>query len=96
MGQEILKAVSGKFTPIKQFLFFDCTEVLPCPLPDELDCETCGTRYDGQIAVLGRSYQEKLMNLRYFLVGAGAIGCEMLKNWALMGIGCGPNGSDDY
>eukprot|EP00961_Rhodomonas_salina_P185238 2501169-Rhodomonas_salina.1 len=23
-------------------------------------------------------------------VGAGAIGCEMLKNWALMGLGCGP------
>lgn len=33
------------------------------------------------------------MDLRYFLVGAGAIGCEMLKNWAVMGIGCGPNGS---
>ena len=27
-----------------------------------------------------------------FLVGAGAIGCEMLKNWALMGVGCGNNG----
>lgn len=25
-------------------------------------------------------------------VGAGAIGCEMLKNWALMGVACGPNG----
>lgn len=21
-------------------------------------------------------------------VGAGAIGCEMLKNWAMMGLGC--------
>ncbi|ETO26861.1 ubiquitin activating enzyme [Reticulomyxa filosa] len=27
-----------------------------------------------------------------FLVGAGAIGCEMLKNWALMGVGCGQEG----
>jgi len=26
-----------------------------------------------------------------FFVGAGAIGCEMLKNWALMGVGCDPN-----
>jgi len=25
-------------------------------------------------------------------VGAGVIGCEMLKNWALMGVGCGPTG----
>ena len=27
------------------------------------------------------------------LVGAGAIGCEMLKNWAMMGLGCGPGGN---
>ena len=49
-------------------------------------------RYDGQIAVFGSDFQEKLGDLNYFLVGAGAIGCEMLKNWALMGVGCGPKG----
>lgn len=26
-------------------------------------------------------------------VGAGAIGCEMLKNWTMMGLACGANGS---
>ncbi|KAK1748781.1 ubiquitin-activating enzyme E1 [Skeletonema marinoi] len=31
-------------------------------------------------------------NLNYFLIGAGAIGCEMLKNWALMGVACGEKG----
>jgi ubiquitin-activating enzyme E1 len=36
--------------------------------------------------------QSRLENLRYFLVGAGAIGCEMLKNWAMMGIGSGQAG----
>uniref|UniRef100_A0A8C3KL43 THIF-type NAD/FAD binding fold domain-containing protein n=1 Tax=Calidris pygmaea TaxID=425635 RepID=A0A8C3KL43_9CHAR len=25
-------------------------------------------------------------------VGAGAIGCELLKNFAMMGLGCGPGG----
>jgi ubiquitin-activating enzyme E1 len=25
-------------------------------------------------------------------VGAGAIGCEMLKNWAMMGVSCGGKG----
>jgi ubiquitin-activating enzyme E1 len=29
-----------------------------------------------------------------FLVGAGAIGCEMIKNWAMMGISCGDSGGD--
>jgi ubiquitin-activating enzyme E1 len=50
-------------------------------------------RYDGQVAVFGKSFQSKLADLRYFLVGAGAIGCEMLKNWACMGMGTGPKGS---
>jgi ubiquitin-activating enzyme E1 len=26
-------------------------------------------------------------------VGAGAIGCEILKSFAMMGVGCGPGGS---
>ena len=32
------------------------------------------------------------MALNYFLVGSGAIGCEMLKNWALMGVAAGDSG----
>jgi ubiquitin-activating enzyme E1 len=30
--------------------------------------------------------------LNYFQVGSGAIGCELLKNFALMGLSCGPKG----
>jgi ubiquitin-activating enzyme E1 len=33
-----------------------------------------GSRYDGQIAIFGNEFNEKILNLRYFLVGAGAIG----------------------
>lgn len=34
-----------------------------------------------------------ILNILFYLkVGAGAIGCEMLKNWAMMGLGTGPNG----
>jgi ubiquitin-activating enzyme E1 len=42
-------------------------------------------RYDDYIAVFGRELQEKMQQLSFFLVGAGAIGCEMIKNWAMMG-----------
>ena len=38
------------------------------------------------------SPQELLGKQSLFLVGAGAIGCEMLKNWALMGVGCEDGG----
>ncbi|KAF2473692.1 ubiquitin-activating enzyme E1 [Lindgomyces ingoldianus] len=92
-AQEVLKAVSGKFHPIVQFLYFDSLESLPasCQRSEE-QCKPQGTRYDGQIAVFGKDFQEKLGNVKEFLVGAGAIGCEMLKNWALMGLGAGPEG----
>lgn len=93
VAQEVLKAVSGKFMPIKQFLYFDATEALPVPLPSMEECAPRGCRYDSQIAVFGASFQEKLGALNYFLVGAGAIGCEMLKNWAMMGVGTGPSGA---
>ncbi|CAM9370743.1 unnamed protein product [Hapterophycus canaliculatus] len=36
--------------------------------------------------------QELLGQQKLFLVGAGAIGCEMLKNWAMMGVGCAGDG----
>ncbi|KAI2625184.1 putative ubiquitin-protein ligase [Xylaria nigripes] len=92
-AQEVLKAVSGKFHPIKQWFYFDSLESLPasCARTEEL-CEPCGSRYDGQIAVFGKEYQDKIANLTQFLVGAGAIGCEMLKNWAMIGLGVGPKG----
>jgi len=92
-AQEVLKAVSGKFHPIKQWMYFDSLESLPdnCKR-SEASCAPQGTRYDGQIAVFGKEYQEKIANMKQFLVGAGAIGCEMLKNWAMIGLGTGPNG----
>ncbi|KAF9782726.1 ubiquitin activating enzyme [Thelephora terrestris] len=92
VAQEALKAISGKFTPAVQHLYFDSLESLPDELPTEADTRPLNSRYDGQIAVFGRKFQDKIANHRQFLVGAGAIGCEMLKNWSLMGVATGPNG----
>ena len=41
---------------------------------------------------MGWQVQQQLADLKVFLVGAGALGCEFLKNFALMGIGTGPKG----
>ncbi|XP_040060409.2 ubiquitin-like modifier-activating enzyme 1 [Gasterosteus aculeatus] len=93
-AQEVIKACSGKFTPLQQWLYFDALECLPED-EDQLteDCLAAeGTRYDGQTAVFGPAFQEKLERQKYFLVGAGAIGCELLKNFALMGLGAGEGG----
>jgi ubiquitin-activating enzyme E1 len=42
--------------------------------------------------VFGKEFHERLTKMKQFLVGAGAIGCEMLKNWAMMGVGTGGEG----
>ncbi|OWF35050.1 ubiquitin-like modifier-activating enzyme 1 isoform X2 [Mizuhopecten yessoensis] len=94
-AQEVMKACSGKFNPIFQFVYFDALECLPADKDTVLTEESCAPvngRYDGQVAVFGKDFQKKMGSLNYFLVGAGAIGCEMLKNWALMGLGAGEGG----
>lgn len=95
VAQEVLKACSGKFTPLKQFMYFDSLESLPEQdkyVRNEETCKPLNTRYDNQIAVFGLNFQQAIANLKVFLVGSGAIGCEMLKNWALTGLGSGPEG----
>uniref|UniRef100_A0A6Q2WVN0 E1 ubiquitin-activating enzyme n=1 Tax=Esox lucius TaxID=8010 RepID=A0A6Q2WVN0_ESOLU len=91
-AQEVLKACTGKFMPVMQWLYFDALECLPEDGAEALSPEDCAprnSRYDSQIAVFGSRLQEELAKQRYFLVGAGAIGCELLKNFAMMGLASG-------
>ncbi|WVF71622.1 hypothetical protein IAT40_006430 [Kwoniella sp. CBS 6097] len=92
VAQEVLKACSAKFHPMQQNMYFDSLESLPKELPTEEDCQPVGSRYDGQVAVFGKKFQEKIASNKQFLVGSGAIGCEMLKNWSMMGLATGSNG----
>eukprot|EP00270_Netrium_digitus_P011470 TRINITY_DN3658_c0_g2_i1.p1 TRINITY_DN3658_c0_g2~~TRINITY_DN3658_c0_g2_i1.p1 ORF type:complete len:761 (-),score=244.34 TRINITY_DN3658_c0_g2_i1:199-2184(-) len=96
VGQEVVKACSGKFHPLFQYFYFDSIESLPpassSPSEGEAIAASEEGRYASQVAVLGKDVQEKLANANVFLVGAGALGCEFLKNFALMGVACGPKG----
>uniref|UniRef100_A0A069DXS0 E1 ubiquitin-activating enzyme n=1 Tax=Panstrongylus megistus TaxID=65343 RepID=A0A069DXS0_9HEMI len=87
VAQEVMKACSGKFHPIEQYLYFDAIECLPEQDISEDDCVVKNSRYDGQTVVFGHQLQKKLGSLKYFVVGAGAIGCELLKNFAMLGVG---------
>jgi ubiquitin-activating enzyme E1 len=89
VAQEVVKC-TGKFTPIPGFLHFHAREALPKDPPT--DTKPTGSRYDGLTVIYGKAFVEKLKNLQYFMVGCGALGCEFLKNFALCGICCGPNG----
>lgn len=89
-SQEVIKACSYKYSPINQWLYFDALDCLSedstlgdFPLPSEND-----NRYMYQTMIFGKEFQEKLMDQKWFVVGAGAIGCELLKNFAMIGLGC--------
>ena len=90
VAQEVLKASSGKFGPIYQHFLFDSLESLPVDLsPVEADFAPQDSRYDAQVAVFGCSFQRRIEESQGFLVGSGAIGCEMVKLYALMGVAAG-------
>ena len=42
--------------------------------------------------MFGLAVQRQLAQLRVFLVGAGALGCEFLKNFAMMGVSTSSGG----
>eukprot|EP01130_Rhizamoeba_saxonica_P004395 TRINITY_DN1799_c0_g3_i1.p1 TRINITY_DN1799_c0_g3~~TRINITY_DN1799_c0_g3_i1.p1 ORF type:complete len:1047 (-),score=255.67 TRINITY_DN1799_c0_g3_i1:38-3178(-) len=87
VAQEIVKAVSGKFSPLYQWIYFDFTELL-----NDEDHSPQGCRYDGQIICLGAETNQRLRESKLFMIGVGAIGCEMLKNYAMMGIATAGDG----
>ncbi|XP_051130239.1 ubiquitin-activating enzyme E1 1-like [Andrographis paniculata] len=92
VGQEVVKACSGKFHPLFQFFYFDSVESLPSEPLDPNDLRPLNSRYDAQISVFGSKLQKKLEDAKIFMVGSGALGCEFLKNLALMGVCCGDGG----
>ena len=90
-AQEVMKACSGKYTPIKQWMYIDHLEAFPkVELPftgDVSNFTPDGSRYDGQIVVFGKEVQDKIKHGKIFVVGSGAIGCDHLKNLCMMGVG---------
>ena len=96
LAQEIVKS-TGKFTPVPGFLHFSALETLPddeavlydIENPDKLPRNN---ERDELAAVFGWSMLNKISNLKYFMVGCGALGCEFMKNFALCGVCCGDQG----
>mmetsp|Transcript_15034 Transcript_15034/g.31101 ORF Transcript_15034/g.31101 Transcript_15034/m.31101 type:complete len:672 (+) Transcript_15034:3-2018(+) len=89
VAQEVVK-FTGKYTPLHQCLYFDMFELIPAEAPS--DWTPSGSRYDDQIAIFGQAYQKQVSDAKLFLVGAGALGCEFLKCFAMMGLCCSEEG----
>ena len=91
VAQEVVK-LTGKYMPIAQWFHYDCSQLLPTAFEPAEEYAVCGSRYDFLIAILGKSFVSRLQRLRLFMVGCGALGCENIKNFALCGVCCSPDG----
>lgn len=69
-AQEVIKALSGKFTPLNQWFYLDAVELLPATEVDTASFLPKGTRYDAQNICLGGELSNKLHNSKLFMVRA--------------------------
>lgn len=90
-SQEVLKALTHKFIPINQWYHTDQLDLI---LDDEVtnfQDETgknykSNDKYEGLINIFGKTLVTKIQSSTPFIIGSGAIGCELIKNLGMMGV----------
>jgi ubiquitin-activating enzyme E1 len=94
-AQEIVK-FTGKYTPIHQWFVHEWYWSGFKKLSYEdfakhrADVEAHrNSRYLSHIALLGKALHDKALKSNVYMVGAGALGCEYLKYFAMSGLCCG-------
>ena len=92
VAQEACKYI-GKFLPIaNQWFSMEIADLYPS---DSIVLTNTGKekgRYGDFIKLYGLEIHKKLRNLKILLAGAGALGSEILKQFALLGVGTGKKG----
>lgn len=90
-SHEVLKALGHKYNPIVQWYYMDYYELI-------LDSEIIkfkasqskkyrsNSKYEGLINVFGKDILESIQKTRPFIIGSGAIGCELIKNLGMLGV----------
>lgn len=82
--------------PINQFFLTDFTEVID-ELPKEIGewkefveskkaYKPEESRFEGIRSIVGQETLDKIRDCKVFIVGSGAIGCELLKNYAMINL----------
>ena len=87
VAQECIKSITSKYTPINQWFYYHCYDILPEKLLLDDTTLVKGDRYDGLRIIFGNDLLKEIRNKSYFIVGSGAIGCEHIKNFTMSGFG---------
>ena len=98
ISQEIIK-YTGKYIPIDQWMFFDFFEAVEPLENKDININIindrkilCQSRYNNLISIFGNQVYKNLTKKNIFMIGAGAVGCEFLKNLSLIGFSTDENG----
>ena len=105
LSQETIKAITNKFTPIQQLFCTDFEEILTEEFLDEEKVDQilapdvakkvekgCQDKYARLRFLLGEEVFKKVREAKLFMIGSGAIGCELIKNYAMVGLGSAGDG----
>jgi ubiquitin-activating enzyme E1 len=82
VSQEAVKVLGNIYMPIEQWLYIDYLDLVK---EDKIKIEK-SEYYEGYTNVFGKDIFNKIQNTRVFIAGAGAIGCELLKQVGSLGI----------
>lgn len=84
VSQEVIKYILNKFIPINSWFNLDCFELLK---DNEIIIKNTNdnNKYNDLINIFGNETLDKIQNTKPFVVGTGAIGCELLKQLMALG-----------
>lgn len=91
VSHEVFKVLAHKYIPINQWYYMDYLDLISDSEIIEHTDYTCRnyktkTKYDGLVNVFGKKFLETIQNTTPFVVGSGAIGCELVKNLGMLGV----------
>lgn len=81
---ETIKLITNKYLPINQFWCWYEPNMIIKNKPSNTDTSILGLNSIARL--YGQEFQKQLSTSSWFLVGSGAIGCELLKNLAYIGV----------
>lgn len=78
-ASETIKIITNKYMPVNQFWCWYEPNMIPTQKPTKVGSTSIGKLY-------GVDFEEQMKKSSWFVVGSGAIGCELLKNLAYMNV----------